>query len=319
VSSLSAILATTAQRHTVDQLRILGHEAGQLITGLDWMRVTYFDNPTRLRDLDERRAEHLCRDLEGFQRQLRFIFDRATLLTQELPQLHKVLFQAFAELLYKWKDIYRLEALRKSLQFVTGFEGAEDPDRPALFADRILLEQLFYNLVNNAVKYCYRGTKIHLDCRLKSRRKGSPHILTVTDYGPEMPNTEQVFDLYWRRDDSEQGLGIGLHLARQIALAHGGTISHESAKVSDYNVPLIEPYLKAPFHFPREPARLHDALRDELNRLKESRQHNEIVARTEKGDSKYAPSIRALADEIKRRTYRVTVMVEIPRDGGKGK
>jgi phage host-nuclease inhibitor protein Gam len=56
-----------------------------------------------------------------------------------------------------------------------------------------------------------------------------------------------------------------------------------------------------------------------MNRLEESRQYNEIVARAEKGDPKYAPSIRALADEIKRPTYRVTAMVEIPRDGGKGK
>jgi hypothetical protein len=157
-----------------------------------------------------------------------------------------------------------------------------------------------------------------LDCRLKSREEGSPHILTVTDYGREMPDTEHVFDLYWRGDDSEQGLGIGLHLARQIALAHGGSIYHESAKMSDYNVPLIEPYLNAPFHFSGETEGLRHALRVELNRLEESRQYNEIVARAENGDPKYAPSMGALAHEIKQPTYRVTAIVEIPRDGGKG-
>jgi signal transduction histidine kinase len=319
VSSLSAILATTAQRHTHDQLRILGHEAGQLIAGLDWMSVTYLANPSRLRDLEERKARDLCQDLEGFQRQLRFIFDRAALLTRELPQLNKEVFRAFSELLFKWKDIYRLEAVRRALQFVTVLEGPSDRDRPAVFGDRMLLEQLVYNLVNNAVKYCYRGTKIHLDCRLKSREKGSPHVFTVTDYGREMPNTEQIFDLYWRGHDSEEGLGIGLHVARRIALAHGGSICFESLKVSDYNVPLIEPYLRPHFHFSGEPAGLRDALRDELNRLDESRGYNEIIARTEQGDPKYAPSIHALADEIKRPTYRVTVMVEIPRAGGGSK
>ena len=281
------------------------------------MRVTYLENPSKLRELEEPKAEHFCQDLEGFQRQLRFIFDRATLLTQELPPLSKEVFQASSVLLFKWRDIYRLEALRKALEFVTTFEGPGDPDRPPVLGDRMLLEQLFYNLVNNAVKYCYRGTRIHLDCSLKSHEKGSPHILTVTDYGREMPDTGHVFDLYWRGTDSEQGLGIGLYLARQIAFAHGGSICHESVRVSDYNVPLIGPYLNTRSHISNEPPGLRDALRDELSRLEESRAYNEILARTEQGHPKYAPSYYAVINEIKQSTHRVTVTVQIPREGGK--
>jgi signal transduction histidine kinase len=316
VSALSAILATSARRHANNQLRILGHEAGQLIAGLDWKRIANLENPSKLRALDDQAAEYLCRDLEGFQKQLHFVFARAQMLIRKPPDPNKELFLAFGELLYKWKDIYRLEAEAKSLQFVMGLERASDPDRPPIYGDRTLLEQLLYNLVNNAVKYCHRGTKIYLDCKLESRQPGSLHLLTVTNFGRKMPDTDRVYDLYWRGDDSEPGFGIGLHLARQIARAHGGSISHESVKVSDYNVPLIEPFLKPSFRFAGQPSGLRERLCQEWDSLQGNKLDNEVVAKNDKGGPKYSPTLGALGGEIRQPTYRVTVSVRIPREGG---
>ena len=315
VSSLSAILATIAQRQTRDQLRILGHEAGQIIAGLDWVIQGQLTSTEKLRGLTDEEAGYLCRDLEGFKDLLHLLFQQVRLLTQASGKIKPQQFMVLGELLYKWKSIYRLESEVKGLQFVVPPVIPSDRDRPKLYGDRKLVEQLLYNLVNNAVKYCHRGTKIHIDCKTKDRGKQTPHVLSVTNYGKAMPATQQVYDLYWRGDETEQGLGVGLFLAETVSRAHGGSIHHECEQVSAFNIPLIEPYLACPFRFAGEPAGRREALRTELDRLTRLEEVSRAVSRDESNQAKYRPLLSTMISDIERPTYRVTVSVELPRKG----
>jgi signal transduction histidine kinase len=175
------------------------------------------------------------------------------------------------------------------------------------------LEQLVYNLVNNAVKYCYRGTRIHLDCKKKYLGPHHPHILTVTDYGMKMDVGPAVYELYSRGLNTTriEGLGIGLFLVKKIAEAHGGSVGYSSAKVSDYNVPLIEPYLRAQLQW-----RQSDFMRDldrELERLGRSGDYYRIVALGEGNELRYSrPTRGELVNSIKKATWEVTFEVVIP-------
>jgi signal transduction histidine kinase len=96
------------------------------------------------------------------------------------------------------------------------------PDAPVYVdADRDRLLQALANLIGNALKHA-RGTPI--DISIDERDHNA--ILAVSDRGPGIPPAEiqHVFDRYWTGRARKGGAGLGLAIAKGIALAHGGTI-----------------------------------------------------------------------------------------------
>ena len=63
---------------------------------------------------------------------------------------------------------------------------------------------------------------------LHARREADRAVISVEDEGPGIPEhaRERVFEPYEKVDREQRGpgLGLGLHIARQIAVAHGGSI-----------------------------------------------------------------------------------------------
>lgn len=96
------------------------------------------------------------------------------------------------------------------------------PDEPVVVeADRDRLLQALANLLGNAFKHA-RGTAVEISV---DRRDGHA-ILAVQDRGPGIKADEMqhVFDRYWSGRTRKGGAGLGLAIAKGIALAHGGTI-----------------------------------------------------------------------------------------------
>ena len=98
---------------------------------------------------------------------------------------------------------------------------AEPTDLTAKFDPKWTTEAL-YNLVDNAVKYTPAGGRVTL------RAVGYELFfrIDVTDTGPGIPEAEQakIFQRFYRSPSAseEEGVGIGLYLARQIAAGQGG-------------------------------------------------------------------------------------------------
>ena len=101
-------------------------------------------------------------------------------------------------------------------------------------ADPARLGQAIGNLLQNAVKYSPQQGRIDVSV---SEERGQA-VIAVRDHGmgiaPEdLPN---VFNLAIDKDSTKpggDGLGIGLHVARELAQAHGGTIEARSAGVGE--------------------------------------------------------------------------------------
>jgi signal transduction histidine kinase len=92
------------------------------------------------------------------------------------------------------------------------------------------LRQLFANLLDNAIKFSERGARVELEAE---EDDGEVRV-RVHDYGRGIPaeERERIFDPFHRaeQDRGVAGVGLGLALARQIAVAHGGSIEVESTE-----------------------------------------------------------------------------------------
>jgi signal transduction histidine kinase len=98
-----------------------------------------------------------------------------------------------------------------------------------LQGDSVRLEQVFVNLLSNAIEHAPGTSAIDVNVSVS----GSNAIVEVCDKGPGIPTDvlPLLFKPYARlgkRAKSGLGLGLGLYLAREIVIAHGGTIKAES-------------------------------------------------------------------------------------------
>jgi two-component system OmpR family sensor kinase len=105
-------------------------------------------------------------------------------------------------------------------------EAAPAPVR----GDAALLERAVGNLVENAVRYVPRGSRVTVRCA----RSGGLAALDVEDDGPGIPaeHAPLVFERFYRGDPArgrDAGTGLGLPIARAIAEAHGGRLTLERA------------------------------------------------------------------------------------------
>jgi two-component system, OmpR family, sensor histidine kinase KdpD len=142
-------------------------------------------------------------------------------------------------------DMTRLAAgpvqIVKEWQPIEGVVGAaldrlEDPlrgrnvttrlpaDTPLVPIDGVLVEQLFINLLENAIKYTAAGTPIEIS----AHQDDGQLVVEVADRGPGIPPeaTQKIFEKFYRlpRGQDGGGAGLGLAIARAIVEAHGGRI-----------------------------------------------------------------------------------------------
>ncbi len=99
--------------------------------------------------------------------------------------------------------------------------------------DRLRLQQIAWNILNNAVKFTPAGGSIDITLD----RKDETAVVDVADTGQGIDPSflPHVFEMFRQADGSNRrrhgGLGIGLALVRQLVQLHGGTISAESEGV----------------------------------------------------------------------------------------
>ncbi|HSO26604.1 MAG TPA: ATP-binding protein, partial [Anaerolineales bacterium] len=96
---------------------------------------------------------------------------------------------------------------------------------PIVLADEGRLEQVFSNLISNALKYSPSGGEI----RISGQARVEQVIVCVSDEGPGIAANDipHVFDRFYRATDASRttkGAGLGLYLARAIIEAHQGHI-----------------------------------------------------------------------------------------------
>jgi len=94
-----------------------------------------------------------------------------------------------------------------------------------VLGDRMRLEQVLFNLVDNALKYTDSG-----GVTVRVKRDGKEAVLAVEDTGPGIPNDAlgRIFERFYRVDAARSreipGTGLGLSIVRHIVELHGGRV-----------------------------------------------------------------------------------------------
>jgi two-component system phosphate regulon sensor histidine kinase PhoR len=100
-----------------------------------------------------------------------------------------------------------------------------------VLADQGRLEQILFNLLDNAIKYTPHGGRI----RITAADDGDFLAISVSDTGPGIPpqSLSRIFERFYRvdagRSRDEGGTGLGLSIVKHLVQLHGGTVRVESS------------------------------------------------------------------------------------------
>lgn len=194
----------------------------------------------------ENQLRYMDTIIEQSERMKRLVEDLSDLSRIEAGRFELRVRQAnLAELIQRIADTYQTTAAKHKISFSFNnnslsqtFDTCCDPDR---------IGQVISNLISNAVKYSPEGGLVELKLQVqplgqiqtpnqKAQELGQLFLhFSIKDEGIGIPLNQQValFERFYRasnsRDSNLPGLGLGLHISKQIIALHGGQMWVESA------------------------------------------------------------------------------------------
>ena len=121
-----------------------------------------------------------------------------------------------------------------------------DKNIPIIAGDEAQLQQVFMNLISNAIDAIGKNGLV----QVKSRREGTNMAVSIRDDGPGIPQDQQkkVFDPFFTTKGTGKGTGLGLWVTYDIIKGMGGaiTLKSEVGKGTTFvvNIPIVIPEKK---------------------------------------------------------------------------
>lgn len=172
------------------------------------------------RDLDPEMREHMERMSVEIGRLIRLTNNLLYLASADVGRVPE---RRSVELNVLCQEVYaQLKDLRPEVSLRVGRD-----DEATVVGDRDLLKQMLLNLVENGIKYVSAGGNV----TLSAYSEEAEARLVVEDDGPGIPPEIQprIFERFFQGENrGKGGAGIGLAIARWVAVAHGGDIAVES-------------------------------------------------------------------------------------------
>ena len=134
-----------------------------------------------------------------------------------------------------WEKRFAAKQLKSHLNFPGNL--------PLLQADENRLQEVIYNLLDNAVKYSRPGGTVFLRAEVENDRVR----ISVADQGVGIPEADlpRIFERFYRADKARSrelgGTGLGLSIVKHIVQLHGGTVEARSAPGKGTTISVLLP------------------------------------------------------------------------------
>lgn len=156
-----------------------------------------------------------------------FETERLTDLTNDLLTLNEF---DTKELLLNRTDFDIQDMIKKTAASFEGTCRSRDitisllflPEKAMVYADERKIQQVLYNLVDNAIKFSPRESSVAIEVSLK----GDAYSISVKDYGIGIPRKDvgKIWERFYKSDLSrgkdKKGTGLGLSIVKEIIQAH---------------------------------------------------------------------------------------------------
>jgi len=209
-------MATGIAHEINNPLAIIGEKAG-------WMRDLLFDEEfkesenfkeyvTSVDKIEEHveRARKITHNMLGFARRMEHRLDDVDI----------------NNLLNQTIELLQSHAQTNNIEINKNFQS----ELPIIASDQSQLQQVFLNLINNAIDAVEKDGLIEV----KTRKKDSQIVVAIKDNGPGIAeeHLKKVFDPFFTTKEIGKGIGLGLSVSYNIIKKLGGTIKVES-KISE--------------------------------------------------------------------------------------
>ncbi|HWQ45790.1 MAG TPA: ATP-binding protein [Longilinea sp.] len=168
---------------------------------------------------------HMDTEIDNLTQMVQELLELSRIESGKVPLVKKMVHPC--TLIKSAVDRMNMQAKRAGLTLIT-----ECPNElPEVRADAERIEQVFMNLIHNAIKFTPPGGKITVTAKTKEKEV----IFQVTDTGVGIApdDLSRIFERFFKADRarSGKGTGLGLSISRHLIEAHGGRIWAESQEL----------------------------------------------------------------------------------------
>jgi signal transduction histidine kinase len=199
---------------------VASHDIRSPLTGLAWAMQSLVQSP-RLQPDDKKLVSEISDKIQHLLVSANDILDTLSIDTVKANVIKADV--KLSEPIHQAVESINFYARQERVELVKG----NIPEDAVVRGDMSKLQQMFMNILSNAIKY----SRPHTDIKIDYSADAAGYVITITDHGIGIPKNEQkhVFKGFYRAKNAEaqhaHGTGLGLYLVKRIAELHGGSVS----------------------------------------------------------------------------------------------
>lgn len=221
------VLTDLSELRRLEQIRsdFVANVSHELRTPLAAIRANaeaLLENPTDNPDIQQRFLSTIVEQTDRLTRMTDDLLVLAKAEARPIPITQEIKLQG---VLHSLVEQLSPQAQRSEVTVVVDI-----PDDFIVCAQRDQLEQILWNLIDNAIKYNRRGGQVRI--RARKTPEGSEIVVEDTGIGIPHEHLERIFERFYRVDKARSrakgGTGLGLSIVKHLVESHGGRVWVES-------------------------------------------------------------------------------------------
>ncbi len=198
----------------------ISHELRTPLTAIRGWTETMLAAPEQMDETTHRGVEIIYSETERLSKMVEELLDMSRLQSGNMK-----LTVEQCDLLAEFEEtVFMMSERAKSEEII--IEYVPEEDRIPALVDRDRVKQVFFNIIDNAIKHSHHGGKIEIAARVLDHKA----MFIVEDHGEgiDAEDLPHIKDMFYKGKSQKRGSGIGLGISDEIVRLHGGTLEIES-------------------------------------------------------------------------------------------